>query len=274
MFDQSYTNWELFVVDNHSTDETDLVLSEYVDPRVTCLKIHNNGVIAKSRNAGVRLSKGDWIAFLDSDDWWARDKLQAVVKVISDEIDFVYHDLEYARDPKSFFSRKKVKSRRVGFPALHSLILKGNCICNSSVVVRKELLSRIGGIDESTSLVAAEDYNTWLRIAALTDKFYYMPRPLGFYFTHNGSVSNRDMSIPSRLAVKEFLPFLTELQRKQVEASFRVMRGKFKFGRGDHREARSDFYFGMFFGSPLDRFRALIFWCATSLLIFFTWPRN
>ena len=68
VLDQTYTNWEAIVIDNHSTDNTDEVMASFADSRITLLKIHNNGVIAASRNIGIRAANSEWITFLDSDD--------------------------------------------------------------------------------------------------------------------------------------------------------------------------------------------------------------
>ncbi len=70
VMDQTYKNWEVIIIDNHSQDNTDEIVEAFKDPRITLLKIHNNGVIAASRNMGIRAAKGEWIAFLDSDDHW------------------------------------------------------------------------------------------------------------------------------------------------------------------------------------------------------------
>ena len=59
---------------------------------------------------------------------------------------------------------------------LFSVIKDGNAIGNSSVLVRKKLLTKIGGINENKNLVASEDYNTWLKIAELTDKFKFIKK--------------------------------------------------------------------------------------------------
>ena len=83
VIDQTYTNWEVIVIDNYSKDSTDGVMASFTDPRIVYLKIHNNGVIAASRNVGIRKAKGDWIAFLDSDDFWTADKLQACCELMT-----------------------------------------------------------------------------------------------------------------------------------------------------------------------------------------------
>jgi glycosyltransferase involved in cell wall biosynthesis len=245
VLDQTYTNWEAIVIDNHSTDNTDEVMAGFSSPRITYLKIHNKGVIAASRNAGIHAAKGDWIAFLDSDDWWTNDKLQACFNCINDEIDLVYHDLEVVADQLRPFRRKIIKSWQVKKTALIDLLVKGNAIVNSSVVVRKNLLDKIGGINESVEMVAAEDYNTWLRIAQLTNQFVYLPRKLGYYLIHNQSISKKDMSVPARRAVNEFLHILNEHQKNKLEAHIRYTSGRFNYLIGNDAVAKGDLWFSL-----------------------------
>ena len=79
---QNYRNYEIIVVDNCSTDGTIQYLNELNDNRISIFKIQNNGNIARSRNLGILNSKGNFLAFLDSDDLWYPNKL----KVCLDEI--------------------------------------------------------------------------------------------------------------------------------------------------------------------------------------------
>lgn len=83
---QSYDNWELIIIDNHSIDNTDEILKKYTDNRIKILKINNNGIIAKSRNAGLAKASGDWIAFLDSDDIWYPQRLEILISAIDKKI--------------------------------------------------------------------------------------------------------------------------------------------------------------------------------------------
>ena len=258
ILDQTYTNWEAIVIENHSTDNTDEVMASFTDPRITYLKIHNNGIIAASRNVGIRAAKGEWIAFLDSDDWWSGNKLQVCFDSINDKVDLVYHDLEIVTDKRQPFSRKISKSWQVRTPVLIDLLLKGNAIVNSSVVVRRSLLEQIGGINESVEMIASEDYNTWLRIAQLTEQFVYLPRSLGYYLIHNHSTSQKEMSESSRFAVADFVPMLNTSQKLKLEANFRYIKGRFNYLAGNNAEAREDLLFGMKRGRFILKIKAVI----------------
>lgn len=77
---QTYTNWELIIVDDCSTDDTDAVVAKYQDSRIQYLKNGKNSGAAVSRNRALREAKGRWIAFLDSDDLWAPDKLEKQIR--------------------------------------------------------------------------------------------------------------------------------------------------------------------------------------------------
>jgi len=259
ILDQTYTNWEVIVIDNHSTDKTDEVMTSFTDPRITFLKIHNNGIIAASRNVGIRAAKGEWIAFLDSDDWWTADKLQFCFNCINDKVDLVYHDLEIDSDKQRLFSRKMLKSWQVKTPVLIDLLLRGNVIVNSSVVVRKSILDKLNGINESTRMIAAEDFNTWLRISQLTEKFLYLPSSLGYYLNHNQSISKKkNMSMPTRSAVEEFLPVLKSTQKLQLEVNLRYISLRYNCLTDKYSDIKDDLKFLLRYGNVVKKIKALI----------------
>jgi glycosyltransferase involved in cell wall biosynthesis len=243
IINQTYENWEVIVIDNHSTDNTFEVIANFKNNRIKYLKVHNKGIIAISRNIGIKSANGEWIAFLDSDDWWTRDKLEICIQSINEKVDFIYHDLEIIANKSKIFSRKKIKSRKLKKPVLIDLLTEGNAIGNSSVFVRKKFLDEINGIDESKELVAAEDYNTWLRIAKLTDQFVYLKKRLGYYLVHDQSVSKKDMSIPARYAIKEFSGLLTQYQKTKQEAFLKYISGRFNFLNLNYKKSMKDLLF-------------------------------
>ena len=99
------------MIDNQSTDETSQVINKFKDIRIQYYKISNYGIIAKSRNLGINVAKGEWIAFLDSDDWWTKDKLEICLKNLDENTDLIYHDLEIIYDKsKNFLIKKNIRS--------------------------------------------------------------------------------------------------------------------------------------------------------------------
>ena len=124
VINQTYGNWEAIVVDNQSTDETNQVIGKFKNSRIQYLKISNGGIIAKSRNLGINVAKGEWIAFLDSDDWWTKDKLEICLKNVDEKIDFIYHKLEIIYDnANSYFKTKKNIGRQLNKPILEDLLI-------------------------------------------------------------------------------------------------------------------------------------------------------
>jgi glycosyltransferase involved in cell wall biosynthesis len=247
VIDQTYKNWEAIIIDNESVDETYKLINNFNDPRIKYFKISNDGVIAKSRNLGINEAKGEWIAFLDSDDWWTKDKLEACVSKISKNVDFIYHAHEYVSKSKSFFKKKIIRGRQLKKPILNDLLIgtitKGSQISNSSVIVRKNILIKIGGLNENKILVGSDDYDTWLRIAQITDQFLYINKKLSYYLSHDANTSSKDMSIPQRLVVKDFMHIFNNQQKLKLEAKFRYLSGSYHYLNKNYEKAKKDFIF-------------------------------
>lgn len=92
---QTYTKWELIIVDDCSSDNTEEVISSYKDERIKYIKNKANSGAALTRNKAIREAQGEWIAFLDSDDLWNPNKLEKMVKFMSlNCYSFAYHDYE------------------------------------------------------------------------------------------------------------------------------------------------------------------------------------
>ena len=110
VFSQTYQNFEVIVVDNSSTDNTDVVLESFNEKKITVIKVHNKGIIAYSRNKGIEFSKGEWIAFLDSDDVWLPTKLEKVRKSITNNPEAIL----VCHDEWHFDNEKKIKRLKYG----------------------------------------------------------------------------------------------------------------------------------------------------------------
>jgi len=181
---QTYSKWEIIVIDNFSTDNSEDVCREFgLGERLRFIQYKNDGILAKARNVGIKLSGGQIIAFLDSDDTWRPGKLEKSVSTIASGADVTYHGVNVIDGA----SRKKLfprKSRRLKAPVVSDLLLRGNALVNSSAVVSKRILEELGGLDESQQLAGAEDYHLWLRISTQTNRFIFTPGLLGSYREH------------------------------------------------------------------------------------------
>jgi glycosyltransferase involved in cell wall biosynthesis len=240
VLNQTFGNFEIIVVDDGSTDNTDEIVSMIVDKRIVYKKIRNSGGPARPRNVGIDSAKGEWVCFLDSDDWWRNDKLEICASVIHDGVDFIYHDLFLVQNDKPIRMNTRIRARRLNSPILTNLLVGGNCISNSSVVLRKKIISDIGGFDESKEMIASEDYNMWLRCSEVTEKYHYINKPLGFYLNHDSGISKRDMSISEKCAINKWLPLLDTIQRSKVNSRISYTSGRYKYLKGDFIGAKTD----------------------------------
>jgi glycosyltransferase involved in cell wall biosynthesis len=236
---QTCTDWECLVVDNHSTDGTDEVVAGLADPRVRLLKVHNDGIIAVSRNVGLANAAGEYLAFLDSDDWWTPQKLAASLGYLERGAALVYHDLYLVTRAGQRVYWRRSRSRAVRSPAFDDLLVHGNALNTSSVVIRSELMRRIGGFCEDRTLVAAEDYDAWLQAAKASDALVRIPRTLGYYW-----VGSTNMTNPSRtLQLLDVLEqrYARDLQRLGADHSIYwlpYVRARMHYLMGSHELAR------------------------------------
>jgi len=182
LFKQTEKKWEAIVVDNSKNQQTKSFIDGIADSRVRYVKVDNKGVIALSRNVGAAKAKADYLAFLDDDDWWTPNKLKYSLARLAQGNDIVYHDM-YFRSVRKINWPLIFKSRDLDSKNPYKdLLLHGNGLITSSVVLKKELFILVGGMSETADLIAAEDYDCWLNLAKLDFKFSRIAKPLGFYW--------------------------------------------------------------------------------------------
>jgi len=150
---------EVLVVDDGSTDETPEVLESFGDFITSIFQPHRG--VSAARNHGIRLARGEWIAFLDSDDLWLPGKLEAQMAFLEAhphlricQTEEIWMRNGKRLNPKNYHR----KPRGDCFP----LLLERCLISPSAVVIHRDLFSQVGCFDES--LPACEDYDLWLRI--------------------------------------------------------------------------------------------------------------
>jgi glycosyltransferase involved in cell wall biosynthesis len=169
---QTFSDWELIVVDDGSTDGTDeMILRDY--PAVRFHRQEHTGV-SSARNAGVALASGAWVAFLDSDDAWLPEKLELQLSGLADEpqLRLSHTDEIWVRNGRRV-NQPKEYAKSGGY--IYRRCLPLCCICPSSVLIRRDLFDEIGGFDETFPV--CEDYDLWLRITA-REPVHYLDQAL------------------------------------------------------------------------------------------------
>ena len=225
--EQTFNNWKLTIVDNHSSDDTVKIIKKKIDPKkLKILFIDNNGIIAKSRNLGIEKSQSEWVALLDSDDSWHKDKLLYCNKVLDENADVVYHDVEILKQGRK---NKLIKIGKLKKPIIIDFLKRGNIIYNSSLIIRKTILDKVGLIDESENMISSEDFNLLLKISDISNKFTYVPKSLCQYLVHSQNISkkNFDWSISARNAYRKYLHYLDSKSFLIKKIEFLYLKSKY-----------------------------------------------
>ena len=137
VINQTYRDWELLIVDDCSTDNTDNIVTSFKDNRIHYLKNEKNSGAAITRNRALREAKGEWIAFLDSDDLWDPQKLEKMISFMnSNNYTFAYHEYEkideYSNPLNILVSGPKVVTKRkmyhYGYPGCLTFMYNAKAI--------------------------------------------------------------------------------------------------------------------------------------------------
>lgn len=164
VLNQTFTDFEIIVIDDGSKDGTDEFIASLETKKINLkYRYHKNHGVSFSRNKGIKIAKGKWIAFLDSDDWWKPTKLERMAEYINKYPDIkIFHTEEIWYQRGRLLPQKVKHKKPTGFVYKHSLPLC--CISLSTAVVAKEVFDDVGLFDET--MEACEDYDLWLRATA------------------------------------------------------------------------------------------------------------
>ena len=166
VFRQTYKRVELIIINNHSTDNTEKIVNSFDDERIKYLRFQNRGIIAASRNLGIKNSNGKYIAFLDSDDIWLPEKLEKQVELMESNVEMALSYVLFSKLHQNGIIKGEFPypTHRVQGNVFRNLYMQ-NVIANSGAMVRASVLKEVGLFDENPKLVSVEDAELWLRIS-------------------------------------------------------------------------------------------------------------
>ena len=202
---QTFNNWELIIIDNNSQDNTQEIVSGYKNKKISFYKIDNEGVIATSRNFGIKKSRGHYICFLDSDDWWDSKKLELVYAKAKFGYSFIYHN-HFVYAPNRLIKKRKISSKKLQKPFFSNLIKFGPSFATSSVVVNKSDFKKVSFFDADKKYVAWEDFDAWLKLSKIVNSFYRINKTLTTIYLDKTNFLNDTLKVKNiNLFLKKYL---------------------------------------------------------------------
>lgn len=183
---QTYENWELIIVDDCSTDNSVEVISAFTvnNSKIKLVELQSNSGAAEARNKAIGLAKGEFIAFLDSDDIWKPNKLEQQLSFMGNEVDFSFTAYELIDE----FGKKlnqQVDNNQTGSFDYQDMLKKKATLGCSTVVLR-----RSGFSDISMPLLrTGQDYALWLKLLKTGKNAYVFNQIMGQYRILPNSIS-------------------------------------------------------------------------------------
>jgi len=184
---QDYPAIEIIVVDDGSTDDTQVVLSKYLNDSRVKLVWQENARQAAARNRGLKEAKGVYIGFCDADNLWLPNKISRQIQCFNEHSDIavVYGDIRLIDADGRALATPQVK--RYSGKITGRLLIDNFVTFNTALVVRSAL-DEVGGFDSSQRM--GDDYDLWLRIS-VNHTFQYLPEFLTLYRIWGGQMSNK-----------------------------------------------------------------------------------
>ena len=213
VINQTYKNWEIIFWDNQSTDKSSEIFKGYSDKRLKYyLAPSHTKILYEARNYATKKINGDFIAFLDVDDWWCSDKLEKQIPLFDDsEVGLVYGNSWWVFEKKN--RKKFLKKSFLPTGMILSELLNENVIGSPTYVIRRKSLESLEYFfDDHFHIIG--DYDLHVRLAAKW-KFDCIQAPVAYVRIHgrNESLLNKSKEIP------EMKIWYNKLKKNQVITS-------------------------------------------------------
>lgn len=206
VLNQTYKNLELLIVDDCSDDNTEEVIKQFNDNRIRYIKLNNNCGPSRARNIGIKKARGEFIAFQDSDDIWYNNKLELQMNEFQSDsqcqLVFCQHlikgEVSSLCPAEQSFDVQKYKY------GMFEILLKGNRIGTPTIVIRKDVLDKLGGFNENIKTL--EDWELVLRVTEKYNIKYINKVLMEVYPSKNGinRITGYHKAAVSVVILKEF----------------------------------------------------------------------
>ncbi|MFC1743870.1 glycosyltransferase family 2 protein [Candidatus Riflebacteria bacterium] len=235
IMNQSFTDFEIIVVDNCSEYDFFAEIKKLKDPRIKAFQNQNDGVIALNRNFGSKKACGQYLAFCDDDDLWHPEKLKLQYEFLSkrDELSLLFcHSTFIDSVGKKMSNGPDIPGEYRG-RAFFPLFSRGNFFPLSSSFIRQSIFAKFGGFSEDPEMITMEDYHLWLRVS-FECRIDFLDRRLLYYRIHQSNQSlklkrylktsikiTRDIErrypqIPPFLRLRKRLGILKQISKKLI----------------------------------------------------------
>ena len=232
VIDQTYKNWEMIVVDDCSTDNSRIIIEKMAErePRIKPIFLKRNVGAGRARNVAIKISRGKYLAFLDSDDMWVTKKLELQIEFMA------RNNYGFSHTSYGFIDEQGNILKQTYHVGTHAIsykdLLKKTEIGCLTAMLNIEKIGKMYMPD----LRRKQDYALWLSILAKGFKSYPLDTELAFYRHRKGSATNNKFSL-----IIEHFSFLYNIERLNI---FRVLYYSFYWGiNGIQKHFLSKFYF-------------------------------
>ncbi|MFX1500545.1 MAG: glycosyltransferase family 2 protein [Promethearchaeota archaeon] len=204
VLNQSYKNIELIIVDDGSTDSTKKIIDSFKDHRIKYIKQKHSGLPAVARNTGLKNARGEFIAFLDSDDIWFPQKLEKQIKLFYKQKSAILIATNAIIINSKF---QKVGKRNLKSDKFLSYkdLLENNIVINSTVLFKKNVINKIGYLDSNPLAVGIEDLDYWLRILKYKHNSIFMTKEILCFYKKDDDSLLRSLSPIKRYLRHKYL---------------------------------------------------------------------
>lgn len=245
---QTWRNWELIVVDDGSTDDTLAKLEALGVPNLLLIRSPHIGHLGRLRNLGARLGKGEFVAFLDSDDLWCAPKLERQIGALGNSpAGWSYTEYALLSEAGERMPLRSGKAPAISGRITRALLREETAVCPCTLLVRRSLFEQIGGFREDDCIPYRGDSDMALRLARSSDAVA-VPETLALVREHPGRMTH-DIFAPHEHSAVVYELFLQNESDRELRALARQGHarclsnaGAQRMGKGEYKASAKFFW--------------------------------